>query len=69
MKLLKLIPSFKPVEIVLLVLFILFLVMPMPMPRMVANAICNPLGMAGLLLAALYLFFSYIQLLQYYLYL
>ena len=32
MKLLKLIPSFKPVEIVLLVLFILFLVMPMPMP-------------------------------------
>lgn len=58
MKLLKLIPSFKPVEIVLLVLFILFLVMPMPMPRMVANAICSPLGMAGLLLAALYLFFS-----------
>ena len=58
MKLLKLIPSFKPVEIVLLVLSILFLVMPMPMPRMVANAVCNPLGMAGLLLAALYLFFS-----------
>ena len=58
MKLLKLIPSFKPVEIVLLVVFILFLVMPMPMPRMVTNAISNPLGMAGLLLAALYLFFS-----------
>ena len=57
MKVPQLIKSMKPVEMVALGLFVLYLILPISMPRMAASAIDSPLGMVGLFVIVLYLFF------------
>ena len=58
MKLLKFVPSFKPLESILLVTFILLVVIDVPIPTVISNVVTQPLGLVTLLLLSLYLFYT-----------
>ena len=58
MKLLKFVPSFKPLESILLVTFILLVVIDIPIPTVISNVVTQPLGLVTLLLLSLYLFYT-----------
>lgn len=57
MKLSDFTKSFAPLEITTLVFFIIYIIFPFRTPRFMANVINTPIGLFGVLLITLYLFF------------
>jgi hypothetical protein len=57
MKLSDFTKSFTPLEITTLVFFVVYIIFPFRTPRFMANVINTPIGLFGVLLTTLYLFF------------
>lgn len=57
MKLSDFTKSFTPLEITTLVFFVIYIIFPFRTPRFMANIINTPIGLFGVLLTTLYLFF------------